>query len=90
MIKNKNNFFKEMKKYFLLILLLYQSFFSQNTTGVFNDGFIFTNAIQGNPSSFLQSSNPWELNIISTDVFLNNAELAPTKCLEVHTEYVEE
>lgn len=61
-----------MKKYFLLILLLYQSFFSQNTTGVFNDGFIFTNAIQGNPSSFLQSSNPWELNIISTDVFLNN------------------
>jgi hypothetical protein len=61
-----------MKKYFLLILLLYESFFSQNTTGVFNDGFIFTNAIQGNPSSFLQSSNPWEVNIISTDVFLNN------------------
>ena len=61
-----------MKKYFLLILFLSQSFFSQNTVGVFNDGFIFTNAIQGNPSSFLQSSNPWELNIISTDVFLNN------------------
>ena len=61
-----------MKKYFLLILLLYQSFFSQNTTGVFNDGFIFTNAVQGNPSSFLQNSNPWEVNVISSDIFFSN------------------
>lgn len=49
-----------------------QLFLAQVNIGVKNDGFVYTNALVSNPSAFLQNSNPWEVNLISTDVFINN------------------
>jgi hypothetical protein len=49
-----------------------QLFFSQINIGVKNDVFIYTNALVSNPSAFLQNSNPWEVNLVSADVFVNN------------------
>lgn len=45
---------------------------AQINIGVKNDHFISTNAITENPSVFLQNPHPWEINLISADVFLNN------------------
>jgi hypothetical protein len=28
--------------------------------------------VVSNPSAFLQNSNPWEVNLVSADVFVNN------------------
>ena len=61
-----------MKKFHLFFLLFAQFFFSQVNIGVKNDVFIYTNAVVSNPSAFLQNSNPWEVNLVSADVFVNN------------------
>ena len=61
-----------MKKFHLFFLLFAQFFFSQINIGVKNDVFIYSNAVVSNPSAFLQNSNPWEVNLVSADVFVNN------------------
>lgn len=61
-----------MKKLQFVFLFCVQLFFSQINIGVKNDGFVYTNAVVSNPSAFLQNSNPWEVNLVSADVFVNN------------------
>lgn len=61
-----------MKKNLLIFLLFSSYAFSQSTIGVNHDGYVYTNAVTTNPSSFLQSTNPWEVNLISTDVYVHN------------------
>lgn len=61
-----------MKRLQFVFLFCVQLFFSQINIGVKNDGFVFTNAVVNNPSAFLQNSNPWEVNLVSADVFVNN------------------
>lgn len=61
-----------MKKFGGLFLLFAQFSIAQINIGVKNDLFISTNAITNNPSVFLQNPNPWEVNLVSADVFLQN------------------
>ena len=61
-----------MKKLQFVFLFCVQLFFSQINIGVKNDVFVYTNALVSNPSAFLQNSNPWEVNLVSADVFVNN------------------
>lgn len=61
-----------MKKLGLFFFILVQFSFAQVNIGVKNDHFISTNAITNNPSVFLQNPNPWEINLFSADVFLQN------------------
>lgn len=61
-----------MKKLRFVFLFFTPLFFSQVNIGVKNDGFIYTNALVSNPSAFLQNSNPWEVNLVSADIFVQN------------------
>lgn len=61
-----------MKRLQFFFLFCVQLFFSQINIGVKNDGFVYTNVVVSNPSAFLQNSNPWEVNLVSADVFVNN------------------
>lgn len=61
-----------MKSVGYLLLLFCYGVHAQVNIGVKHDHFISTNAITMNPSSFLQNPNPWEFNVASADLFLQN------------------
>lgn len=61
-----------MKKILLALLFGTQLLLSQVNIGVKNDVFVYTNSLVTNPSAFLQNSNPWEVNLVTADLFIQN------------------
>lgn len=61
-----------MRKIAVLFVLLSMNVNAQVNIGAKNDRYISTSAITINPSAFLQNPNPWEVNLVSADLFLQN------------------
>lgn len=61
-----------MKKITVVFIILTAFLSAQVNIGVKNDIFVSTNAVIDNPTASLQNPNPWEINLVSFDVSVNN------------------
>lgn len=61
-----------MKKVLWLLFFIIQWTSAQVNIGLKHDRFISTHAVVNNPSASLQNPHPWEVNLLSADVFLQN------------------